>query len=373
MKNKRKIWPITAITAAAYIATALPVYAGTSSIISDNLIGSSDDPYFWEIFDTVPADPGAVSYIIDFFDDDGSILDSRICQYGEELDDIQIPGEREDELYIYRFLEWSPQLSETVTECMAYTAVYQKIDKNDPAGEGTVSGSGIPEPESPVIKAASDIHSPDETTTYVSSTSYDVTPFHIVTPAAGTDTSDIQEIPDVPRIEGEDPVSENTAPEDDGYTPQEDTPAPDSPALPAVTAYPIDPAPAGPSDTPNLAAVAAIHNMDPVQEIPYLSPAEIPPILLTDTETPMIHRSPSKAAGKTPGKDADRSAGPAQKPAHKKSPAPAIGQDIEYDIRHTMERRAQIPRTSPAFPLSLGGIAACGGILCFKRQKRGHP
>lgn len=372
MKNRRRSWPITAIAAITYIATVLPVYADTSPIISDNMIGSMDDPYFWEIFDTVPADPGAVSYVIDFFDDDGSILDSRIYQYGERLENIKIPGEREDEQYIYRFLEWSPQLSETVTECMAYTAVYQKIDKNDPAGEDTVSGSEIPGSESPVIKAASDIYSPDETT-YVSSTSYDVTPFHIVTPAAGTDTLDIREVPDVPRIEGEIPVSENTAPEDDGYILQDKTPEPDIPALPAVTEYPIDPVPADPSHTPDLTAMNAIHNIDPVQEIPYLSPAEIQPILLTDTEIQMIHRPLSKAAGKTPAKDADRSSRPVQKPVHKSTPAPTIEQDIEYDIKHTTDRKTQIPRTSFPLPLSLGGIAACGGIIWSKRQKRGHP
>ena len=89
MKNRRRSCTITAIAAITYIATILPVYADTSPIISDNMIGSMDDPYFWEIFDTVPADPGAVSYVIDFFDNDGSILDSRIYQYGERLENIK--------------------------------------------------------------------------------------------------------------------------------------------------------------------------------------------------------------------------------------------------------------------------------------------
>ena len=119
-----------------------------------------------------------LSYIVDFVDDDGNILDSKICTYGDVLKDIRIPEQREDEQYIYQFAGWEPQVQEVVTESALYTAVYRRISKVD-GKVSDVMPREIPE-EIPAASVSEDFY-PEKEVRQVTSTSYDVIPFHIET------------------------------------------------------------------------------------------------------------------------------------------------------------------------------------------------
>lgn len=116
-----------------------------------------------------------ISYIVDFLDYDGNFLDSKICTYGQRLEDIIVPEREEDEEYTYRFTGWQPELCEVVTEGAAYMAVYEKIPKD---------GS---DPELPEISSNSQDKNSPETTgpkspDQIYSISYEVVPIHIETP-----------------------------------------------------------------------------------------------------------------------------------------------------------------------------------------------
>lgn len=119
-----------------------------------------------------------ISYIIDFLDDNGNILDSKICTYGDVLEDIYVPEQKEDEQYIYQFAGWEPQIQEVVTESALYTAVYQRISKID----GKVSDA-VPREILEEIPAASVSKNfcPEKEVEQVTATSYDVVVFHIET------------------------------------------------------------------------------------------------------------------------------------------------------------------------------------------------
>lgn len=204
MKNKRKIYSLATTAIAIYILTATPIYADASCTVSNRSVDSPDEssneigtgiPDIWDIFDTLPTDSGSVSYLIDFYDPDGRFLDSKICHYGDKLENVIVPETKEDDRYIYQFSGWDPQLPETVTESMMFTAVYQKIEKpgsfDDPgasAGPNENDDDAALEPDTEetsekITKASSDDIVPDGKT-QVSSTSYDVTSFHIETPTA---------------------------------------------------------------------------------------------------------------------------------------------------------------------------------------------
>lgn len=186
MKDQRKSLTIAAAAAACILAT-VPVCASTSSDTADGQIRAFDgiedlspeDPAFWAILDAMPSDPGPVSYVVDLLDWDGEILDSRICQYGDRLDDVRVPETWTDGEYTYQFSRWDPELPEIITGSMAFTAVYQKTTDS-------VSCPDMPEQETsdPITKAASDRSNdiPPDRVTQVSSTSYDVTRFHVETP-----------------------------------------------------------------------------------------------------------------------------------------------------------------------------------------------
>lgn len=176
MKNKRKP-SFTLTTAAVCLLAAVPVQAGT---ISQNLPDS-----FWGEIETV-------SYIIDFLDYDGNLLDSRICVYGEKLENIIVPEREEDEQYIYQFAGWEPQLSETVTDCASYMAVYRKKGKSDTDGDGSGFELEMPEETAPSPKVLSN-GSHSEEPQQISAISYDVISFHIENPAEEVLPSPIME------------------------------------------------------------------------------------------------------------------------------------------------------------------------------------
>ncbi len=143
MKNKRRIRFMLALTASICLSATTFSYVGAD---------------YMDIYGFFEESSENSCYIIDFMDCDGNLLDSKICAYGEKLTDIITPEPKEDEKYIYQFAGWEPQISETVTECAAYMATYQKIRKDGAKGLA-----------------------PEEIT-QVSSTSYDVTRFTLETP-----------------------------------------------------------------------------------------------------------------------------------------------------------------------------------------------
>ncbi len=216
MKNKRKTCFTLFLAASVCLSAATSVYAGTGHMdVYDFFEESSENP----------------CYIIDFMDYDGSLLDSRICVYGEKLTDIINPKPREDEEYIYQFAGWEPQVSETVSGCAAYMATYQKIRK-----DGAKEPDCTPEPvirEQPTLpnRASSDPNSsglaPEEIT-QVSSTSYDVTRFTLETPTptpeepASIDAPVSEEPAPQPETVQKEKILEEIAPEE-SESPQTDT------------------------------------------------------------------------------------------------------------------------------------------------------
>lgn len=172
MKNKRRIRFMLALTASICLSAATFSYVGAD---------------YMDIYGFFEESSENSCYIIDFMDCDGNLLDSKICAYGEKLTDIITPEPKEDEKYIYQFAGWEPQISETVTECAAYMATYQKIRK-DGAKEPACSCTPelvIPDQPTPPNRASSNANAkglaPEEIT-QVSSTSYDVTRFTLETP-----------------------------------------------------------------------------------------------------------------------------------------------------------------------------------------------
>ena len=116
-----------------------------------------------------------ISYIVDFLDYDGNFLDSKICTYGQSLEDIIVPEREEDEEYTYRFTGWQPELCEVVTEGAAYMAVYEKIPKDGSDPELPEISSNSQEKNSPETTGPK---SPDQ----IYSISYEVVPIQIETP-----------------------------------------------------------------------------------------------------------------------------------------------------------------------------------------------
>lgn len=190
-------------------------------------------------------DWGEISYVVDFFDYDGEFLDSRICGYGEKLEDIKIPEREEDEEYTYRFTGWEPELCETVTESAAYVAVYEKIPKDgsDPVKDEELSNSQEkPRPE--------ETH-PEEPK-QISAISYDVVSFVV---------EKSEEVPEETPPEAEAPILT-------------ETPA----ATPAVV----------PTEPP--AETLAVTPVEPPAETPAEKPAE----------------TPKRTFGKIPGQNRNR-------------------------------------------------------------------
>lgn len=358
MKDQRKSFTIAA-AAAACILTAVPVCACTSSDAADDHTDpldsfrefSPDDPAFWDdIFDPLSVDPGSVSYIVDLLDWDGEILDSRICQYGDGLDDIPVPETWTDGRYIYEFTGWDPQIPETVTESIACMAVYKKTET-----ESSVSCPVMQETSDPVKKAASDISNnaaPDQIT-QVSSTSYDVTPFHIETPAPS---------PEPDTLPTEAPLPKKTAAKDDtakslgvpgDLEDPEDTGDPEEDAKPAR----------------ELLTKAATPTPDIPTETPY--PA------LTDLTDPARPADPLPDAPDTYAEDAAEET-PAKIPAR-------IEERIERTCQSQRKLRAipttiSCPTPQPApeqsaadispLPALLAGFAVGSGTLWFKNRHR---
>ncbi len=187
MKNKRKTR--LALTAASLcLLAAFPVRA---QALSQNAFAP-----LWQESENV-------SYIVDFLDYDGSILDSRVCEYGEKLEDIKIPQRLSDEEYNYQFAGWEPQLSEIVTDCACYMAVYQRQAKSSVSG-----GNNSMEPEiheqSEVSQKASSNTSSSEAIDQIHAVSFDVISFQI-----GTETEKPK-----PPIENTENLHEPTIPED---------------------------------------------------------------------------------------------------------------------------------------------------------------
>ncbi len=176
MENKRKICFVWTVVICLWMST--PAYAG------------ADDAPFSGDFET--------SYIIDFLDYDGNILDSRLCAYGEKIENVVVPKREQDERYIYEFAGWEPQLSEIATECMVYTAVYRKIAKEGVENGDTISESDVWEAQQPSMKGTSNGLFTGEMN-QVSDTSYDVTTFHVGT--SGKET-------EVPKAPGDEVVDE---------------------------------------------------------------------------------------------------------------------------------------------------------------------
>lgn len=192
MKNKRKTrLPLAA--AAICLLSAVPVQA---SAISQNIL------------DFPQEGTESVSYIIDFLDYDGSLLDSKVCMYGEKLEDIKVPGQREDEQFIYQFAGWEPQISEIVTDCALYMAVYQRKAKSDADGDGNGFELEMPEQLESSPKVLSNGTTPEKTD-QIYAISYDVISFQIETqeeeqeedpapPMEETETSDKPPVSETP-------------------------------------------------------------------------------------------------------------------------------------------------------------------------------
>lgn len=190
MKNERKTR--LALTAASLcLLTAFPVRA---QALSQNA------------FDPLWQESESVSYIVDFLDYDGSILDSRVCEYGEKLENIKIPQRLSDEEYNYQFAGWEPQLSEIVTDCACYMAVYQRQAKSS-VSEGNNSIEPEIHEQSKVSQKASSNASSSEAIDQVHAVSFDVISFQI-----GTETEKPK-----PPIENTENLHEPAIPEDPSF------------------------------------------------------------------------------------------------------------------------------------------------------------
>lgn len=158
-------------TRAKFIAAVIGLSLCMTSAVSVNVKGCGPDDL------QITENPDDISYIIDFLDYDGNFLDSKICTYGQKLEDIRIPQREEDEEYTYRFTGWEPELNEVVTEGAAYIAVYEKIPKDGsnpemPEVSSNSQEKPIPENSNPAPK------SPDQ----IYSISYEVVPIQVETP-----------------------------------------------------------------------------------------------------------------------------------------------------------------------------------------------
>lgn len=171
MKNKRITCFALAFMATACMFSSIPAYAAAE---------------YTDYYDFFAEDS---CYIIDFLDYDGNLLDSKICAYGEKLTDVITPEPKEDKEYIYQFVAWDPQLSETVSECAAYMATYQRIRKDSLGDPNCTPEPNIQEQSTPSAQTTSDGFCPKEIT-QVSSTSHDVTRFTLETPTPKTEESD---------------------------------------------------------------------------------------------------------------------------------------------------------------------------------------
>lgn len=176
MKNTRRNLIVLAV-----FLTGICLSVGSSVDASGSMLGESG---------LVDENLEDISYIIDFMDYDGSFLDSKICTYGQKLEDIITPERKEDEEYTYRFMGGEPELCDVVTESAAYLAVYEKIPKDG-------SDPVITEVSSNSVEKTEDgdkcTKSPDQ----IYSISYEVVPIQVETP-----------VPETPAPETSAPVSD---------------------------------------------------------------------------------------------------------------------------------------------------------------------
>ncbi|MBQ8042603.1 MAG: InlB B-repeat-containing protein, partial [Clostridia bacterium] len=109
-------------------------------------------------------------YTVEFKNDDGSLITSKVYHYGDTVEVPENPSKAEDNTYTYEFAGWSPEVKEIVTENAEYIATYTNIYKeytivfkNDDGTELSKKiyhyGDRVELPENPT-KAA------DETYTY---------------------------------------------------------------------------------------------------------------------------------------------------------------------------------------------------------------
>lgn len=377
MKNKRKIYSLATTAIAIYILTATPIYADASCTVSNRSVDSPDEssneigtgiPDIWDIFDTLPTDSGSVSYLIDFYDPDGRFLDSKICHYGDKLENVIVPETKEDDRYIYQFSGWDPQLPETVTESMMFTAVYQKIEKpgsfDDPgasAGPNENDDDAALEPDTEetsekITKASSDDIVPDGKT-QVSSTSYDVTSFHIETPTAPK--------PETTLIPEGNPAPEDPAP----------TTGPAN-ASGEVASRQKTPTASAPAQDPNI-----INAVGQAVGTPVPAAADIPPETVAPEKSSIHTRAketPSVLPAETSSKTADRTKAkkePTQETTARSAKADdqTIQKTSSNAARYSAMASAPVSEESDGrflLPTLLIGLAVCGGTLFFGNKNR---
>lgn len=66
-----------------------------------------------------------MTYIVTFYDDDGSILEQQSYNYQDWLKAPEVPTKQDDE-YQYVFASWDKELADVVVKNLAYTATYTK-------------------------------------------------------------------------------------------------------------------------------------------------------------------------------------------------------------------------------------------------------
>lgn len=202
MKKQKRSGRILA-AAALCLLSAIPVHA----------CAEGGDP-----IDLPPDIQEGICYVVDLVDWEGELLDSRICTYGERLEGIPTPDQREVDGRIYRFAGWEPALAETVTESAVYMAIYQEEGSADD-GAGSVSGAETGEEAGMPEKAAFGTSHP-ESPQQVSATSYDVIPFPVETVSGMPGVLEAQmdgvQGPQIKGVRSGDPVEE--AAEKNGVT-----------------------------------------------------------------------------------------------------------------------------------------------------------
>ena len=68
------------------------------------------------------------SYTITWMNDDGSVFDTTVVEYGTIPSNDNVPEKAETEDYTYSFTGWTPELA-AVTEAATYTAAFEQVDK----------------------------------------------------------------------------------------------------------------------------------------------------------------------------------------------------------------------------------------------------
>ncbi len=162
MKNTRRNFIVLAV-----FLTGICLSVGSSVDVRGSMLGETG---------VLGENSEDISYIIDFMDYDGSFLDSKICTYGQKLEDIKIPERKEDEEYTYRFMGWEPELCDVVTESAAYFAVYERIPKDG-------SDPVITEVSSNSVEKTENEDKRTKSPGQIYAISYDVVPIPVETPA----------------------------------------------------------------------------------------------------------------------------------------------------------------------------------------------